>query len=138
MLLSEATRAIQVTHYGSELSQLRFPLFLIALHDRLVIHVEQRVFLIAAQLESGNLGLIGELGDFGVSAEHGDSFVGHGFHAPVARHGHDEQQKQYDSKPEGETFCNRRLRSTYVVFLSQSISDRAEALNSLWLLNINF
>ena len=52
---------VQVTHNGSKLRQLRFPLLLIILHDRLVIHIEQRVFLIAAQFESLDLGFIRKL-----------------------------------------------------------------------------
>src|SRR4029077_21104334 len=106
------------------LRHLGLPLFLVALHDCLVINVKESVFLEPAQLESSDLGFISQLGDFGISTQHGDGLACCGFHAPVARRCNDKQQKQNNSKSEGETFCNRRLLQHTGIPFTFKISER--------------
>ncbi len=91
----------------SQCRQLVFPLFLIAIHHRLVIHVQFGVLLEAAQFEGRYLRLVGELGDFVVIPQHGNSFARHGFHPPVTGDGNNEQKEQHYAESHGEPFCNR-------------------------------
>jgi len=70
--------------------QLALPFLLVTLHHRLVVHIEKRVFFIPPEFESGDLGFVRKLGYLGIPTQHRDSFAGHGFHAPVARHCDDE------------------------------------------------